>query len=95
MISGLIALAVSAAFFLGGGGVDDGAAGGPLHVLIITLDTTRYDHLGFHFSSELGISPTPCLDELAREGHALHLGVFFFSPDGAFARHFPDGARAS
>ncbi len=40
----------------------------PLHVLLVTLDTTRADHMGFLGARAGEMSPTPALDALAAEG---------------------------
>ncbi len=42
--------------------------GEPLHILLVTLDTTRADHMGFLGARAGDLSPTPALDALAAEG---------------------------
>src|SRR5262245_57928609 len=42
-----------------------GCGGKSVNVLLITLDTTRADHLGCYGA---GYAGTPCIDRLAREG---------------------------
>ena len=41
------------------------------HVLLITLDTTRQDRLGIYGHRVGGVSPTPAIDAIAREGRAF------------------------
>ena len=48
-----------------------------LRVLIITMDTTRFDHLGVSGCRAAGESPTPSLDQLAVEGRSY---PFAFAP---------------
>ncbi len=51
---------------------DDRASAGPgLDVILITLDTTRADHLGCYGRLRGELSPTPALDALARDGRAF------------------------
>ncbi|MFH1418066.1 MAG: sulfatase-like hydrolase/transferase, partial [Planctomycetota bacterium] len=65
LVGGVIVICVVVGLKYGLGGGDEEAYEGPLNVLLITLDTTRADHLGcYDYSSAL----TPGTDTLAKRG---------------------------
>jgi arylsulfatase A-like enzyme len=70
---GVFAAACLVSFLLAGCGSEpeaERASPGPAHILLITLDTTRWDRMGFagyRAGGEEGISPTPELDRIAEE----------------------------
>ena len=64
----LLAAVVIFAVSCGRDGAEPRGARAPLHILLVTLDTTRADHMGFLGAHAGDMSPTPALDALAEEG---------------------------